>query len=265
MHSDNMTPEEIPGHPPRLLTPEQRKFYFENGWLLLEKIVPKVWIDRLRAAAAEIVDGTRSMTQSSPAIELMPDHTADHPRVSLVSSPEDLQPAFWEFLSGSILTDVVCDLLGPGARYRWAALPFKVAGRVDLWHQDMAYDRHDGRALFVGVHLHDCGPRQARLMLIPGSHRGELFSHLDERGEFTGELNAEEIQKIDVAAAVELLAPAGSIELMDYRTLHQDRYGAEEDGGPFVYAAYAAADAIPVGPVHYPPVLSEKMGTVVGR
>jgi hypothetical protein len=248
-----------------MLTGEQCEFYYENGWLLLEKIVPDAWIERLRGAAAKIVDGTRSMTQSSPAIELLPDHTADRPRVSLVSSPEDLEPAFWEFLSKSILTDVVCDLLGPGARYRWAALPFKVAGPVDRWHQDMAYDRLDGRGLFAGVHLHDCGPRQARLMLIPGSHRGELFSHHNERGTFTGELNAEDLKKINVEAAVELLAPAGSIELMDYRTLHQDRYGAEEDGGPFVYAAYAAADAVPIGPVHYPPVPSEKMGTVVGK
>ncbi|MCZ6696963.1 MAG: phytanoyl-CoA dioxygenase family protein, partial [Acidobacteria bacterium] len=170
-----MTPEEVLSHPSSVLTRDQRQFYFENGWLLLEKIVPAKWNERLRAAAAKIVHATRSMTQSSPAIEVMPDHTADHPLVSLVSSPEDLQPAFWEFLSGSILTDVVCDLLGPGARFRWAALPFKVAGPVDPWHQDMVYDLLDGAGLFAGIHLHDCGPRQARLMLIPGSHRGELF------------------------------------------------------------------------------------------
>ena len=98
-------------------------------------------------------------------------------------------------------------------------------------------------------------------MLIPGSHRGELFSHDNEHGEFIGALNAADMQRIDVDAAIELLAPAGSIELLDYRTLHQDRYGAEEEGGPFLYATYAAADAIPIGPVHYPPVLSDKLGT----
>lgn len=60
------------------------------------------------------------------------------------------------------------------------------------------------------------------------------------------------------------MAPAGSVELLDSRTLHRDRYGAEEDRGPFVYAADAAADAVPIGPARYPPVLSEKMGTVGG-
>ncbi|MCH7644476.1 MAG: phytanoyl-CoA dioxygenase family protein [Myxococcales bacterium] len=259
-----MTPEQVLSHASRVLTREQREFYFENGWLLLEKIVPDAWLERLRAAAAEIAEGTRAMVQSSPAIELLPDHTADRPRLWLVSSPEDLQPAFWKFASESILTDIVCDLLGPGVRYRYAALPVKNAGPVEPWHQDLAYDPHDGTGLLAGIHLYDCGPKQARLMLIPGSHRGELFSHRNEHDEFIGELNQQEMQRVDVDAAIELRAPAGSIELLDYRTLHQDRYGAEEDGGPFLYVTYAAADAIPIGPVHYPPVLSDKLGTRLG-
>ena len=259
-----MTPEQVLSHASRVLTREQREFYFENGWLLLEKIVPDTWLERLRAAAAEIIESTRAMAQSSPAIELLPDHAADRPRVWLVSSPEDLQPAFWEFASESILTDVVCDLLGPGVRYRYGALPVKNAGPVEPWHQDLAYDPHDGTGLLAGIHLYDCGAKQARLMLIPGSHRGELFNHRNEHGEFIGELHEAEMQRLDVDAAIELLAPAGSIELLDSRTLHQDRYGAEEDGGPFLYATYAAADAIPIGPVHYPPVLSDKLGTLVG-
>ena len=258
-----MTPEQVLSHASRVLTREQREFYFENGWLLLEKIVPDAWLERLRAAAAEIAEGTRAMVQSSPAIELLPDHTADRPRLWLVSSPEDLQPAFWKFASESILTDIVCDLLGPGVRYRYAALPVKNAGPVEPWHQDLAYDPHDGTGLLAGIHLYDCGPKQARLMLIPGSHRGELFSHRNEHDEFIGELKQQEMQRVDVDAAIELRAPAGSIELLDYRTLHQDRYGAEEDGGPFLYVTYAAADAIPIGPVHYPPVLLDKLGTPV--
>ncbi len=242
-----MTREEVVSHPPKALTQEQRECFFENGWLLLEKVVPEAWIERLRAAAAEIVGGTRSLTQSSPAIELLPDHAADRPRVWLVSSPEDLQPAFWKFISD-----------------RWAAPPVKNLGPVEPWHQDLAFDSHDGRALLAGVHLYDCGPKQARLRLIPGSHRGELFSHCNERGDFIDELNEEELPRIDVGAAIEVFAPAGSIELLDSRTLHRDRYGAEEDGGPFLYAAYAAADAVPIGPARCPPVLSEKTGTVVG-
>ena len=257
--------EETLSHSSRLLSQEQREFYFENGWLLLEKVVPDAWIERLRAAASEIVDSTRSMTRSSPAIELLPDHSEDRPRPWLVSSPEDFQPAFWEFASQSILTDVVCDLLGPGVRYRWSALPFKQVGAVELWHQDRAFDPHDGRGLLAGIHLHDCGPKQARLMLIPGSQRGEIFSYQNEEGEFLHQLNDEELQRVDVARAIELLAPAGSIETLDSRTLHQDRYGAEEDGGPFLYTAYVAADSTSIGTIHYPPVLSEKIGTVVGR
>ncbi len=159
-----MMPENRLTHRAKVLTQEQRDFYIENGWLLLEKIVPDEWIERLQAAAAKIVARTRSMTRSSPAFELLPDHTADRPRPGLVSSPEDLEPAFWEFVSRSILTDVVCDLLGPGIRYRYSALPFKYVGPADLWHQDLACDLHGGRGLGAGIHLVDWVPRQARLV-----------------------------------------------------------------------------------------------------
>ena len=42
-----MTPEEILKHKPRVLSQDQREFYFENGYLLIEKVIPQEWIDRL--------------------------------------------------------------------------------------------------------------------------------------------------------------------------------------------------------------------------
>ena len=35
-----MTPEQVLLLKPRLLTQKQREFYFENGYILLEKILP---------------------------------------------------------------------------------------------------------------------------------------------------------------------------------------------------------------------------------
>ena len=36
--------EETLSHSSRLVSQEQREFYFENDWLLLEKVVPDAWI-----------------------------------------------------------------------------------------------------------------------------------------------------------------------------------------------------------------------------
>ena len=39
-----MTPEQVLEIPPRVLAQEQREFYFDNGYLLVESIIPpKRW------------------------------------------------------------------------------------------------------------------------------------------------------------------------------------------------------------------------------
>ena len=250
--------------PPRVLTGEQCSFYREHGWLLVERLIPDAWLERLRDAVDSIVEDSRSMSESSPAVELWRDHSRQRPSLYHVDSPDDMQPAIWEFASTSSLVDAACDLLGSRVRYRYGALRFRKLGPTDLWHQDMPFDALEGRAVLAGVHLHDTGPRHPRLQVISGSHRGETFSHLDPAGSFIGELNADEMRRVDAGRAVDLTAPAGSVEFLDYRTLHQDMYGGESEGGALLYAAYAAADAVPIGEARYPAVPSSGKGRLLG-
>ena len=44
-----MTPEQVLSIKPKILTQKQREFYFENGYILLEKLLSDDWIDKLRA------------------------------------------------------------------------------------------------------------------------------------------------------------------------------------------------------------------------
>ena len=55
-----MTPEQVLSIKPKILTQKQREFYFENGYILLEKLLPDSWIERLRKATDEMVDKSRS-------------------------------------------------------------------------------------------------------------------------------------------------------------------------------------------------------------
>lgn len=45
-----MTPEEILGYRPRLLSQAQREFFFANGYLLVERAVDDAGLSRLREA-----------------------------------------------------------------------------------------------------------------------------------------------------------------------------------------------------------------------
>ena len=74
-----MTPEEILSHPAQVLSEEQRRSYFDNGYLLVESIVSEEWVERLLAVTREMVDRSRDLEQSDAIFDLEPGHTADEP------------------------------------------------------------------------------------------------------------------------------------------------------------------------------------------
>jgi len=59
-----MKPEDILKFEPKVLSQEQREFYFENGYLLLEKFVSEEWLDRLWQVTNSYVEESRQRTES---------------------------------------------------------------------------------------------------------------------------------------------------------------------------------------------------------
>ena len=92
-----MTPEQVLSIKPKILTQKQREFYFENGYILLEKLLPDSWIERLRAATDEMVDKSRKVTKSDDVWDLDKGHTAAAPRLRRLSSMNDHHPDYWEY------------------------------------------------------------------------------------------------------------------------------------------------------------------------
>lgn len=82
-----MTPEDILSHPARVLTPEQRRYYFDNGYVVVKGAIGGPWLDRLRAASAEMVERARPLTQSEAGFVLEDGHTAQEPRLRRLSNP----------------------------------------------------------------------------------------------------------------------------------------------------------------------------------
>ena len=120
-----MTPEQILAIPPQVLTQAQREFYFQEGYLLLERIVGDEWIRKLRAATEELVERSRKVSRSDHAFDLEPDHRPDAPRLRRVSNPTEHHPVFWEYVNHSVLPDAVADLVGPDVKFHHSKLNFK--------------------------------------------------------------------------------------------------------------------------------------------
>jgi ectoine hydroxylase len=243
-----MTNEDILAIKPTVLSDSQRNSYFEKGYLLVESIVPKDWIDRLLEVTDQMVEKSRSMTASDAIFDLEANHSAEDPRLRRLSSPVDQHPVYWEFASESIIPDIVADLVGPDVKFHHSKLNFKWArgGEEVKWHQDITFWPHTNYSpLTVGTYLHDVGGEQGPLGVIPGSHEGELFNQYNDQNQWVGCLSDPDVAQLDLDRAEYLTGPAGSITIHNCRAIHGSGMNLSTIGRPLLLNAYSSADAFP--------------------
>ena len=244
-----MTPEQVLSHAPRVLTQAQREFYFSEGYLLLPEILPAEWIARLRAATDEMVERSRKVTKPDAIWDLEPGHSAATPRLRRVSAPVDQHPAYWDYVSQSLLGDIVADLVGPDVKFHHSKLNFKWArgGEEVKWHYDISFWPHTNYSpLTVGTYLYDCGMDQGPLQVLPKSHLIDpMPTQYDENGRWIGCLRDADAAKLDLSKAVPLPGRAGSLTLHNCRTLHGSPRNDSDLGRPLLLYTLTSADAFP--------------------
>ena len=214
---------EILARPGTVLTEEQRRRYFEEGYLQLPGFIGMDWIERLRAAADEFVEQSRQLTESSDALFLEPGHRPERPRLLRLNQAVDHHPVFWEFATGSLLPDLAADLVGPDVKFRESTINFKCAegGSQVHWHQDVPFFPHTNLDLFVAItYLEEVRPDQAPLMVLPGSHRREIFNHRDRDGSWLGRISDEDLARLPLGDAVALTGPAGTVSVIHTALVH---------------------------------------------
>ena len=241
-----MSPEEILSHPPRVLTQAQREHYFEHGYVLVASLIAREWIERLRAAVDELVEGSRSLTDSDGPYDLEPGHTTEAPRLRRITNPAWLHPVIWEYVSESILADLVADLVGPDVKFLDTMMNFKWAcgGSEIKWHQDVPFSPHTNDAvLTTGTYIEDVGLDQGAMGVISGSHTGEYFDHYGRDGRWSGSIADEDLARVDLDRAVYLTGPAGTVQAHNASTIHGSARNDSERGRPILLSTYAAADA----------------------
>ena len=227
-----MTPEQVLSQPPRVLTQAQREFYFSEGYLLLPKILPAEWIQRLRDATDELIERSRKVSRPDKVWDLEPGHSAASPRLRRVSAPVDQHPAYWDYVSQSLLGDIVADLVGPDVKFHHSKLNFKWArgGEEVKWHYDISFWPHTNYSpLTVGTYLYDCGMDQGPLQVLPKSHLIEpMLTQYDEQGRWVGCLRDEDVARLDLTKAV---AAGDGVAEPGYRTV----FNCNADAGQTVF------------------------------
>jgi ectoine hydroxylase len=248
---------------PRILTQAQREHFFEHGYLLVPGAAPAAWLERLRFAIAELVEKSRSLTQSDKVFDLESAHSRQSPRLRRIVNPSSHQQAIWEYVSDAIAADIAADLLGPDVKFLDTQMNFKWAGGGTevKWHQDIPYFPHTNYSLLtIGTFLDDVGPEQGPMGVIPGSHKGPIYELYDDNDRWTGTIRNGDLQAIDFSKAIYLTGPAGSIQVHSCRTVHGSFQNNSSRARPLLLSTYASADAFPYVPY---PVVSEQTFTIV--
>ncbi len=246
-----MMPQEVLSIRPNVLSDQQRESYFENGYLLLEKVVSDEWLERLRAVTGEMIELSRNVTESDATWDLEEGHSNETPRLRRLSSPNDRHSTYWEYASRSLLPDIVADLVGPDVKFHHSKLNFKWAqgGEEVKWHQDIQFWPHTNYTpCTVGTYIYDCGSEQGPLGVIRGSHNGPLYDQYNAEGEWVGCLSDEVTAKLDRSDVVYLDGPAGSLTIHNCRTIHGSKPNASDLSRPLLLNVYSAADAFPYTP-----------------
>lgn len=250
-----MKQEDILARRPKILEQSQREFYFENGYLLLERVIPDEWIEKLRRTTDAVIEDSRAISKSDSVWDLEPKHTAESPRLRRLTSPNDYDETYWAYATSDVLLDILEDLIGPDIKFHHSKLNFKWAkgGEEVKWHQDIQFWPHTNYSpLTVGTYLYDCGPHQGPLMVIPKSHNGELYNQYDDSGNWVGHVVGTAQDELKNASGVELPGPAGSLTIHNCRTLHGSLKNQSDNGRPLLLNVYSAADAMPYTPVPTP-------------
>ena len=241
--------QDILQRPAKALTQAQREGYFRDGFIGVECLVGKQWLDKLNAVTNEFIQISRSVQGKDRRFDLEPDHSASSPRIRRLNSPVDHHETYWEFASQGPFVDVAEDLLGPDVKFHHAKLNFKWGGGGEevKWHQDIQFWPHTNyQVITIGVYLDDVTDNMAPMGVIPGSHEGPLYDLYDDSSQWTGNIAERDIPQLNADSAKYLGGGAGSITVHNCRSVHGSPPNLSPRPRPLLLCAYSAAHAIPI-------------------
>ena len=234
---------------PKYLTQEQREFYFDNGYLLLENCISNHWLTLFQEAIDRCVEESRTLSNSNSKIDIECDHSANSPRLRRLTMPSQHYEVFHDFALSGAVVDIAEDLVGPSVKFHHGKLNFKWSGGGEKvkWHQDIQYWPHtDFSPLTIGVYLCDVDDKMGPMSVIPGSHKGEIFDLYDAQRQWTGAIADKDLQRARLENAVYLKGSAGSVTVHNCCTVHGSSPNHSEKNRPLLLQTYSGGDSHPL-------------------
>ena len=257
------------------LTQEQKDQFWHDGFLMVDKAVDRDQLSGLKEVFAGWIDDSREhlndfgeTLDGRPRFDLQPGHTRESPALRRVQSPEEVSATYADVMRNADTVDYCTDLIGPDLRFHHGKVNSKLPGTMTQvkWHQDFLFQpmtHHDMITclLFLDEVTTENGP----LEVIPGSHKGPLYSHWQD-GTFTGAVD-EQIVAPMKHKIVKCTGSAGSVCLMHVNLLHGSAPNLSDKPRTLYITTYYAEDAIELSQNHLPSKFTHELvrGEASGR
>ena len=234
-----------------MLSKQQVEFYHEEGYIVVENVLDKALLIKLREVTDEVAALAKNLTVSNDIIDLEPGHNREAPRVRRIKRPHLAHEFYFELCNATCITDLLVPLIGPDIRLR-------AGGKVNMkspgfgapveWHQDWAFYPHtNDDVLAAGILLDDMGSDNGPLLVLPGTHKGPVLDH-HSQGAFCGAIDPT-TANIDFSKAVALTGKAGSMTIHHARLIHGSELNRSGRQRRLLLYEYTAADAWPMAGV----------------
>jgi phytanoyl-CoA hydroxylase len=222
--------------------------YQRDGVIVVPEVLGADTLSQVRSVIAELVAGSAKTLEHTDVYDLEPGHTAESPRVRRIKTPHKVHNLFNEIVRSEGVLDILKKLLGPGLRLHGSKLNMKSAqyGSPVEWHQDWAFYPHtNDDILAIGVLLDDCDLSNGPMLVTPGTHNREVWSHHDDEGYFAGLIDPDLI-KGEIDRAVPCMGKAGSMSFHHVRALHGSATNTSDRPRNLLLYEVAASDAWPL-------------------
>ena len=260
---------------PSMLSTEQVDAFWRDGVVVAEDAVTPEQLAALRAVFDDWVDESRAHAEDygetvdgRARFDLQPGHSPETPGLRRVQSPEEVSEVYAGVMREAATVDMVADLIGPNLRFHHGKVNSKLPGTATQvkFHQDFPFQPMSNDDIITCLlFLDDVTLENGPLEVVPGSHRGPLYSHW-HGGRFTGAV-AEEVTAEVAPKAVPCTGKAGSVCLMHSSLLHGSAPNLSDGPRTLYITTYYAEDAVELSPNALPSTLTHELvrGEVTGR
>lgn len=243
--------------------------FHRDGYLVVEGVLAADEVAALQQDFNQWVEQSRDHAQGWGAtldgrarFDLEADHRADHPSLRRVSSPTEISPAYQRVALQSAMATIAAQLIGAGgARFHHSKINSKLPHTATQvkWHQDFLFTPHSNDDIVTALlMISEVTPQNGPLKVIPGSHKGPLWSHWQDQ-RFTGAVDDDVVAQ-HCKTPVACYGPAGAVCFMHTRLLHASSPNETELPRTLFIGVYAAEDALPLADN---PLPSEHAGLMV--